>query len=112
MILEMNKILSTISNMNSVKLMINSIDKETNALVGMDTVKLNGKYFTPKAKQGDTIKAGQVILEFDINAIKNEGYSLITPVIITNSNNHLDIIETDKNDIEFKEDLLTIMIYQ
>ncbi len=40
--------------------------------VGLDTVNLEGKYFTPHRKQGDTIKTGDVILEFDIEKIKNE----------------------------------------
>ena len=78
--------------------------------VGMDTVQLDGKHFTPKAKQGDAVKAGDVLLEFDIKAIKEEGYSLITPVIITNSDNYLDVIETDKKKVNYKEDLLTVMI--
>jgi beta-glucoside PTS system EIICBA component len=78
--------------------------------VGMDTVQLEGKHFTPKAKQGDIVKAGDVLLEFDIKAIKDEGYSVITPVIITNSDNYLDVIETDKKNISYKEDLLTVMI--
>jgi PTS system beta-glucosides-specific IIC component len=78
--------------------------------IGMDTVQLNGKYFYPKAKQGDIIKAGQTLLEFDAKAIEKEGYSLITPIVITNSNNYLDVIETDKKIIGYNEDLLTIMI--
>lgn len=78
--------------------------------IGMDTVQLEGKHFTPKAKQGDIVKAGDVLLEFDINAIKEEGYSVITPVIVTNSANYLDIIETDKNSVNYKENLLTVMI--
>ncbi|MBD7911145.1 MULTISPECIES: beta-glucoside-specific PTS transporter subunit IIABC [Clostridium] len=78
--------------------------------IGMDTVQLEGKHFTPKAKQGDIVKAGQVILEFDIKAIEKEGYSTITPIVVTNSDNYLDIIETDKKSIDYKEDLLTVMI--
>ncbi|AJH00313.1 PTS beta-glucoside transporter subunit EIIBCA [Clostridium beijerinckii] len=78
--------------------------------VGMDTVQLDGKHFTPKAKQGDIVKAGDVLLEFDINAIKSEGYSVITPVIVTNSAQYLDVIETDKKAINYNEDLLTVMI--
>ncbi|MDS0528063.1 beta-glucoside-specific PTS transporter subunit IIABC [Clostridium sp. SHJSY1] len=78
--------------------------------IGMDTVQLEGKYFTPRAQQGDRVKAGQVILEFDIKSIENEGYSTITPIVVTNSDNYLDIIETDKKSIECKEDLLTVMI--
>jgi PTS system beta-glucosides-specific IIC component len=78
--------------------------------IGMDTVQLEGKHFMPKAKQGDIVKAGDVLLEFDIKAIKAEGYSVITPVLITNSDNYLDVIETDKKNINYKEDLLTVMI--
>jgi len=78
--------------------------------IGMDTVQLNGKYFSPKAKQGDVIKAGDVLLEFDIKAIKGEGYSLTTPIIVTNSDNYLDIVETDKKAVDYKDDLLVVMI--
>lgn len=78
--------------------------------VGMDTVQLDGKYFTPKIKQGDSVKAGQEILEFDLKAIESEGYSLTTPIIITNSDRYLELIETTNDTIEFKETLLTVMI--
>ncbi|EKQ55521.1 MULTISPECIES: beta-glucoside-specific PTS transporter subunit IIABC [unclassified Clostridium] len=78
--------------------------------VGMDTVQLEGKYFYPKAKQGDSVKKGQVLLEFDVKAIEKEGYSLITPVVITNSDNYLDVIETDKKVIDYNDDLLRVMI--
>ena len=52
--------------------------------VGLDTVNLKGKYFTVKKAAGDTVKAGDVILEFDADAIKAEGYDVITPVVISN----------------------------
>ena len=78
--------------------------------VGMDTVQLEGKCFTPKAKQGDKIKAGQVLLEFDIDGIKEAGYPVTTPVIISNSDNYLDIIGTEKKEINREEELLTVMI--
>jgi PTS system beta-glucosides-specific IIC component len=78
--------------------------------IGMDTVQLEGKHFYPKAKEGERIKAGQEILEFDVKAIKEAGYSLITPVVITNSSNYLDVIETDKKAVTYKENLLTVMI--
>ncbi|MGU8655062.1 beta-glucoside-specific PTS transporter subunit IIABC [Clostridium perfringens] len=78
--------------------------------VGMDTVQLEGKYFTPRVKQGDKIKSGDILLEFNIDKIKESGLSTITPVIITNSDNYLDIIETDKKYINYKEDLLTVIV--
>jgi PTS system beta-glucosides-specific IIC component len=87
-------------------------DKGTEILIhiGMDTVQLEGKYFHAKVKQGDNVKAGQVLVEFDIDAIKKEGYSLTTPIVITNSNNYLDVIETDKKTVNYTDDLLTVMI--
>ncbi|WP_234123610.1 PTS beta-glucoside transporter subunit IIBCA [Clostridium hydrogenum] len=78
--------------------------------VGMDTVKLDGKHFTAKAKQGDRVTKGQVLVEFDVEAIKKEGYLVTTPVVITNSDKYLDVIETDKKMINSKEDLLTVII--
>ncbi|MGG7214727.1 beta-glucoside-specific PTS transporter subunit IIABC [Clostridium nigeriense] len=78
--------------------------------IGMDTVQLDGKGFTPKIAQGDRVKAGQLLLEFDINAIKEAGFSVTTPVIITNSDSYLDVIETDKKEIECKEELIKVMI--
>ncbi|WP_046225369.1 beta-glucoside-specific PTS transporter subunit IIABC [Paenibacillus dauci] len=78
--------------------------------VGQDTVKLKGKHFTPKVKQGDTVKKGDLLMEFDVAAIKEAGYVLTTPVIISNSGNYLDVIETDKKKIGYQEDLLTVVI--
>lgn len=78
--------------------------------IGVDTVQLDGKHFFAKVKQGDQVKAGELLSEFDIKAIKAEGYSLITPVVITNSDNYLDIVETDKKAVNFEDKLLTVMI--
>ena len=56
--------------------------------VGMDTVKMNGKGFDVKTKVNERVKEGDLLLEFDRNEIQKEGYSLITPVVITNSCNY------------------------
>ena len=53
--------------------------------VGMDTVQMNGKGFDVKVNANDKVKAGDLLLEFDREAIEKAGYSLITPVVITNS---------------------------
>ncbi|MDK2867826.1 MAG: beta-glucoside system component [Clostridiales bacterium] len=58
--------------------------------VGMDTVKLNGQFFDAKINQGDFVKRGDLLLEFDMAGIKAAGYSLITPVVITNSDDYVD----------------------
>ena len=59
--------------------------------VGMDTVKLNGKHFTCHVEEDQQVKKGQLLLEFDIPAIKKAGYEVTTPVIITNSDEFTDI---------------------
>ncbi len=56
--------------------------------VGLDTVKLEGKYFEPQVKNGDLVKAGQLLLKFDIKEIKKAGYDVVTPIIITNSDKY------------------------
>ena len=53
--------------------------------VGVDTVKLEGKHFTAHVAQGDTVKRGQLLLEFDPAAIRAEGYETTTPVLVTNA---------------------------
>ncbi|WP_256387750.1 PTS glucose transporter subunit IIA [Rothia sp. HMSC058E10] len=53
--------------------------------IGMDTVELDGKHFTPKVAKGDIVKRGDVLAEFDIPAIKDAGYVLVTPLVITNA---------------------------
>lgn len=54
--------------------------------IGIDTVKLDGQYFTAKVNQGDTVTKGQLLMEFDLEAIRQAGYEVQTPVIVTNSN--------------------------
>ena len=61
--------------------------------VGLDTVKLNGKYFTTCVNNGDTVKCGDKLIEFDREGIISEGYNMITPMVICNSEN-FDRIET------------------
>lgn len=78
--------------------------------VGMDTVQLEGKYFTPKVKQGAKVKKGELLLEFDIKNIEKAGFSVTTPVVITNSDSYLDIIETDKKEINKNDEILTVVI--
>lgn len=59
--------------------------------IGIDTVNLQGKYFTAHVAKGDNVRVGDLLVEFDAEAIKSEGYSLITPVIITNSSSFNDV---------------------
>ena len=63
--------------------------------VGLETVTLNGQYFTPKVKDGDRVKAGDLLLEFDLEAIKKD-FQTFTPVLVTNADDYtsIDLIKT------------------
>lgn len=56
--------------------------------VGLDTVALKGKYYTIHAHSGDTVKKGDLLIEFDAAAITAEGYDIITPVVICNTGDY------------------------
>lgn len=60
--------------------------------VGIDTVRLGGKPFTAHVKVGDTFSAGDLLLEFDRQAILDAGYDLATPIIITNSDEYPEVM--------------------
>jgi len=77
--------------------------------VGINTVQLEGKYFTQLVKQGAKVKQGDLLVKFDIEKIKEAGYQIITPVIITNTNNYVDILASNKKQIKNGEILLTIV---
>ena len=51
---------------------------------GLDTVELNGKYYQTYKEIGDQVKAGDVLLEFDLEEITKSGYDVTTPIVITN----------------------------
>lgn len=53
--------------------------------VGFDTVELDGKFFEPQIKKGDTVTRGQVLVEFDLEQVKAAGYPVTTPLVITNA---------------------------
>ena len=53
--------------------------------IGMDTVELRGRHFKACVRKGDEVRVGQRLIEFDREAIKASGYDVITPVVITNS---------------------------
>lgn len=65
--------------------MVTSQGAELLMHIGMDTVKLEGKYFEPQVQDGDTVKKGQLLMKFDLDAIKAAGYDVTTPVVVTNS---------------------------
>lgn len=79
--------------------------------IGLDTVQLDGQFFESFVEQGAKVKRGDKLVTFDIKAIEEAGYSVETPVIVTNSADYLDIIESDqKKDICNEDELLTVLV--
>ncbi|MDO4804481.1 MAG: glucose PTS transporter subunit IIA [Lachnospiraceae bacterium] len=75
--------------------------------MGLDTVKLGGKYFTPKVSDGQKVKKGDLLAEFDINAIKKE-YKMFTPILVTNADDYSSIeVIKDSGDVKVGEPLYT-----
>ncbi|MCI9283821.1 MAG: PTS transporter subunit EIIC [Lachnospiraceae bacterium] len=77
--------------------------------IGLDTVQLGGEGFEAKVAQGDRVQKGQLILLFDKEFIENKGYCLETPVLITNTDCFLEIIETTDSKIDPGETLLKLL---
>lgn len=64
--------------------------------VGLDTVKLGGKFFELFVKTGDRVKKGDLLIKADLNSIRQEGYDVTTMVLVTNSNDYADILTTEE----------------
>ncbi|WGE62707.1 beta-glucoside-specific PTS transporter subunit IIABC [Actinobacillus equuli subsp. haemolyticus] len=77
--------------------------------IGMDTVQLNGTHFETFVKDGDRIQVGQLLGKFDIENIKAKGYSVVTPIIIANSDEYLDVIVTNEPYIYQNEPLIKVL---
>lgn len=77
--------------------------------VGLDTVQLEGKYFESLVQQGERVKQGDLLLRFDKKKIEAEGYSLETPVIVTNYMDYLDILENQGETIGPDDALITAL---
>lgn len=77
--------------------------------VSLDTVKLNGKGFYLLVSENEKVKIGQPILKFDASYIKEQGYDIITPVLITNSSEFEDIIKADTQNVKAKDKIMTVV---
>ncbi|QEH67064.1 beta-glucoside-specific PTS transporter subunit IIABC [Cellulosilyticum sp. ST5] len=77
--------------------------------VGLDTVKLGGKYFTAHVKAGDKVKVGSPLVDFDLNGIKGEGYDIITPVIVTNSAEYSSVLPITDRAVKMGEEVIKVV---
>ena len=78
--------------------------------VGVDTANLQGKHFEVKVKENQKVKAGDVLLEVDLAAIIKEGYSLVTPILVTNSDEYLDVLPNETEGMIAKSEVLLNVI--
>lgn len=76
--------------------------------VGLETVALNGKYFTSHIQDGQRVKQGELILEFDLEGIKSEGYDIVTPIIVTNSGDYSEVVSLSKGKVQKMEPVLEV----
>ena len=77
--------------------------------VGIDTVNLKGKYFKPLVTKGQKVKTNEPLIEFDSQSITQAGYDDIVIVIVTNSNDYLDVIPTNKDQVKVSDFLMGIL---
>ena len=74
--------------------------------VGIDTVKLGGNHFTAFIQKDQKVKKGDKLLEFDMNAIKREGYEIITPVLIANTADYAEVLGITDKDVKVGDALI------
>ena len=77
--------------------------------IGIDTVKLEGKYFTAHVKEGDMVKIGDLLVEFDPKAVMAEGYDTTITLLITNSQEFLDVLPAKAGPIKAGQTILTVV---
>lgn len=77
--------------------------------IGLNTVALDGKYYNVHINSGDKVVKGQKLVSFDIEAIKNEGYSIVTPVLITNTTDLKDIIVIENKSIDKRNTIIKVV---
>lgn len=76
--------------------------------IGLETVGLKGKGFTPHAKAGDTVKRGDLIITADLDVIKGEGLDTIIPVVICNTEEYKAVEDMGEKDVAVGDDLIRV----
>ena len=76
--------------------------------VGLDTVNLKGKHYTVHAENGQKVKKGDLLMEFDLDAVAAEGYDTITPVVICNSGDYASVEAVTGKEVALGDPILTL----
>lgn len=77
--------------------------------IGLDTVQLKGQHFITYVKAGDKVKAGELLIEFDIDKIKEAGYDTICPMVLCNTTDFLKVKVISKGEVKELEPVLEII---
>lgn len=77
--------------------------------IGLDTVKLEGEHFNVFVKNGDRVNVGDKLVEFDKDAIKDKGYDIITPIVITNTMDYLEVIASDVDSVNQGDEIIRVL---
>ncbi|MDF2535523.1 MAG: beta-glucoside transporter subunit [Bacillales bacterium] len=77
--------------------------------IGLNTVELKGEFYKTHVKAEDLVKVGDLLVEFDLQAIKDAGYDVITPVVITNTNDFSEISGLKSGLVHLKDEILKIV---
>lgn len=78
--------------------------------IGIDTVQLEGEGFISHVKQGENIKKGQLLVEFDQEYLKNKGYDDTVMFVVTNASSFLDVVASNDEKAEQNKEILAIAI--
>lgn len=78
--------------------------------IGIDTVELEGKHFTTMVNQGDKVKIGQPLVQVDFDKVKEEGFDPTIIMVVTNTQDYLDVIPVSKDVISDKEECINIVL--
>lgn len=79
--------------------------------IGLETVNLNGEGFTPHVKDGQQVKRGELLVDFDLDTMVKAGYDMVTPMVVTNGDDFIRVVPMKKENEEVDKDdiLLTIV---
>ena len=86
-------------------------DRGTELLIhiGLDTVSLGGKHFNRVVKENQKVKKGDLLIEFDKEAVLAAGFDIITPVIICNTDDYTEVIRYTGKDVEVGDTVMELV---